>query len=263
MAELRKKGEYWYQSMKALLADEPQKNYSFDILTSDRSQRCAILAPHGGEIEWGTDQIAKAIAAADYRLFAFDGHREGGDNLYYLHVKSEQYENAATRLEENVSCLAVIESCDFVLAIHGAKDWRPNEQKIYIGGRNEPLKINIFNELEAIHKALTFEIAYLTDRQGLAQVKPAIEGKLSADVTLADINSNSTYRDYAGLHEHNICNNRKSHKGAQLEISKSLRCHMVPRQKSWERGADFHTFVNAVRKAINTSQVSERNDSRS
>jgi phage replication-related protein YjqB (UPF0714/DUF867 family) len=240
--------KYEYQSMKALLAKESQENYNFDIITDGRSQRCAILAPHGGEIEWGTNQIAKAIAElGQYRFFAFNGHRKGGENRHYLHVYSHEYENDKTRLEKKVSCREVTEPCDFVLAIHGAQNAPDNSRKVYIGGRDETLKIRIFNDLEAIHTALSFKIVYLTDGTSLPQVQTKIGSKLNVDVTLSD----SQYREYAGLHKDNICNKGRSGRGAQLEISKKFRDDMVPAGGE-QKSSDFQTFVSAVEKAMRT-----------
>jgi len=262
MADLREEDRDAYRSMNELLAAEPPQNYSFDIMTIGRSQRCAILAPHGGKIEWGTNQIAKAIAElGGYRFFAFNGDRKGGQNKHYLHVESPHYENADTRLNQDVSCLALIEPCEFVLAIHGArnwpkhlakdaqKNWRQSDRKIYVGGRDERLKIKIFDELVAIHHDLKFKIAYLTDTPQLAEVKPTIESRLSDDIILSDVLSDPKFCAYGGLHQNNICNKGKSLMGAQLEITRNFRDHLVPEGAAGST-PDFQIFVNAARASI-------------
>src|SRR5688572_4392375 len=112
--------------MTALLANEDSASYDFQM--RDPDSPVAILAPHGGLIEWGTDQIAEAIAGDDYNLFCFNGHRLGGENLYYLHVRSHQYDEPR--------CRKLIGPCSVVIAIHGCKNPARGEPLVYLGGRN-------------------------------------------------------------------------------------------------------------------------------
>jgi phage replication-related protein YjqB (UPF0714/DUF867 family) len=231
--------EYHYDSMEALIATEDSKGYRFDI-PPNRNSPVAILAPHGGKIEEGTDQIAQQIAGTAYRLFCFIGHRKGGHNKHYLHVRSECYETDNARLKQD-SCRDVIAMCDFVVAIHGATD--REDRPLYLGGRDENLKAAIANELRLIQQDLKFKTIYIADDARNVHVSSGIE----------IVNRNeSGYRKYAGYDKNNICNMGRSHKGAQLEISKSLRIQMVPEEKKnpSEPTPDLLTFVDAVKRAL-------------
>jgi len=116
---------YEYTSMTALRAKENPLDYSFEVKSPDSP--VAILAPHGGKIEPGTQEIAEAVAGDTYRLFCFDGHRERA-NIRYLHVRSHQYDEKL--------CRDLIQPCRLVLAIHGWKNPPQHAETIYLGGRN-------------------------------------------------------------------------------------------------------------------------------
>ena len=47
----------------------------------------AILAPHGGGIEAGTSEIARAVAGSEFNLYLFEGIRPAG-NYDALHLTS-------------------------------------------------------------------------------------------------------------------------------------------------------------------------------
>jgi phage replication-related protein YjqB (UPF0714/DUF867 family) len=86
-----------------------------------------IAAPHGGMIERGTSEIARAIAGRQHSLFVFEGLKPYGSNRD-LHITSHQFDHPA--------CLAMAAQCASVLAIHGCV----GESKIHIGGLDDGLK---------------------------------------------------------------------------------------------------------------------------
>ena len=175
-----------YASMTALLAAEDGDNYTIEVRPADA--KVAILAPHGGQIEPGTNQIAGAIAEAGYRLYCFNGHRRGGENYDYLHVTSHQYDEPR--------CRELIAPCDIVVAIHGCADVDRSGATIYLGGRDDPLR-------EAIGETL---------RQA--------EFKVAAFPNTPD--------KFKGQHLNNICNLGRRRAGVQLELPRSLRRSLVP-----------------------------------
>lgn len=88
----------------------------------------AILAPHGGGIEAGTSEIARAIAGSEYNLYLFEGIRPSG-NYAALHLTSHRFDEPR--------CLALLSACDHVVAIHGCRGDTP---RALLGGLDIGLK---------------------------------------------------------------------------------------------------------------------------
>jgi phage replication-related protein YjqB (UPF0714/DUF867 family) len=105
--------------------EEEGRDYA--VLVHRRSADFAIMAPHGGEIEPGTSEVAEAIAGNDYSFYTFEGRRALGN--WALHVKS-------TNFDEPRGVLAA-RSVRRVVAIHGCGGVEPI---VYAGGRDLRLK---------------------------------------------------------------------------------------------------------------------------
>ena len=88
----------------------------------------AILAPHGGGIEAGTSEIARAIAGEELNLYLFEGIRPSG-NYAALHLRSHRFDEPR--------CLELLSCCDHVVAIHGC---RGDRRQVLLGGLDEELK---------------------------------------------------------------------------------------------------------------------------
>lgn len=93
-------------------------------------------APHGGGIEPGTSEIARAIAEEDFDLYLFEGILPD-HNYTRLHVTSHNFDEPR--------CLEIISICDIVLAIHGCDD---SYSQVLLGGRDANLKAAIARALE-------------------------------------------------------------------------------------------------------------------
>src|SRR6516164_4559132 len=91
----------------------------------------AILAPHGGAIEAGTSEIARAVAGSEFNLYLFEGIRESG-NYAALHLTSHRFDEPR--------CLALLAACDHVIAIHGCRGDTP---QALLGGLDGVLKERI------------------------------------------------------------------------------------------------------------------------
>jgi len=91
----------------------------------------AVIAPHGGNIEQYTSDIARAVAGADFNLYLFEGIRHAG-NYAALHLTSHKFDEPR--------CLALLSDCDHVIAIHGCDG---DAQQALVGGIDEPLKAAI------------------------------------------------------------------------------------------------------------------------
>lgn len=120
-----------YRSFKELRKRETD----YHITWIDRNAHITVIAPHGGNIEPHTSEIAELIAADRYNLFCFNGLRSSSNQV--LHITSHNYD------EEQA--LALVQSSAFVIAIHGCSR---KDQMIYIGGLFDELKEQIGEALD-------------------------------------------------------------------------------------------------------------------
>lgn len=95
-----------------------------------------VLAPHGGGIEAGTSELARAVAGDDHALFLFEGLR-ARDNEE-LHVTSTRFD------EPRLGPL--LKAARRVLALHGCQG---KEAIAYVGGRDEALGARVTTALKA------------------------------------------------------------------------------------------------------------------
>ena len=105
---------------------------------SRQGSSVAIVAPHGGEIEVGTSELARAIAGDDLNLYLFEGIKAAG-NYRALHLTSHRFDEPR--------CLELLAGCDHVVTIHGCRGHAP---QVLLGGLDEELKGRIANVLNAI-----------------------------------------------------------------------------------------------------------------
>jgi phage replication-related protein YjqB (UPF0714/DUF867 family) len=98
----------------------------------------AILAPHGGAIEAGTSEIARAVAGSEFNLYLFEGIRPSG-NYTALHLTSHCFDEPR--------CLALLSACDHVVTIHGC---RGNTPRALLGGLDLNLKKLISDAITAV-----------------------------------------------------------------------------------------------------------------
>ena len=103
------------------------RDYEISVRRKTES-RVAVIAPHGGEIENGTSEIAAAIAADEHNLYLFEGIR-ASRNYFALHLTSHLFDEP--------ECLGLISACSTVIAIHGCGGAEP---KVLLGGRDTVLR---------------------------------------------------------------------------------------------------------------------------
>lgn len=94
----------------------------------------AILAPHGGKIEFLTSRLAGSIAADDHHFYAFEGLKEEGNAD--LHITSSRFDEPLA--------LKLVASCRRVLTIHGLGG---DETEIHVGGLDHHLRDRISADL--------------------------------------------------------------------------------------------------------------------
>ena len=114
-----------YDSFSTLAASEEEgQDYGRELL--DRDCGVLVMAPHGGGIEQGTSEIARAVAGGELSLYCFNGLKRTDNDV--LHITS-------TRFDEPQG-LDLLRRNRTVVAIHGSGGW---EEAIYVGGRDEDL----------------------------------------------------------------------------------------------------------------------------
>ncbi|MGO9485339.1 MAG: poly-gamma-glutamate hydrolase family protein [Rhodomicrobium sp.] len=113
----------------SFLALSKSKAISIDYIVriAKQDSSVGVIAPHGGNIEIGTSQIAFAIAAQDFNFYSFEGLKPG--SFRELHITSVNFDEP--------SCLKVVSVCDFVIAIHGMTG---NDERVGMGGLDLILK---------------------------------------------------------------------------------------------------------------------------
>lgn len=165
-----------YLNFAALAANEIEGvDYSITVEPVAHSS-VAVIAPHGGSIERRTSHIARAIAAHDFNCYLFEGLDPNG-SFDELHITSHRFDEPR--------CLALIEPCPIVIAIHGCAG---KDQSVMLGGR---------------------------DRKLITALESAI-----AEVDAAAL---KLRHKFPGKHRDNICNRGGSHAGVQIEFSDGLR----------------------------------------
>ncbi|KAG9951297.1 DUF867-domain-containing protein, partial [Aureobasidium melanogenum] len=106
------------------IASAKVEGTDYKIGVKNRGSAIVIIAPHGGDIEPGTSQIAAAIAGDDLSLYDFQGlknthgHRE-------MHLASHRFDEPRA--------LELVESAETAIAIHGRRDG-DDPRRVWIGG---------------------------------------------------------------------------------------------------------------------------------
>jgi phage replication-related protein YjqB (UPF0714/DUF867 family) len=123
----------WYKSFAELSASE-REGISYRRIVKKRGSGLAIIAPHGGGIEPGTSEIARAIAGFVFSYYTFDGLKEEGNEI--LHITSTLFDEP--------ECLQLVNDSEIAVAIHGCGS---DEKAIYVGGLHDALKTRLINAL--------------------------------------------------------------------------------------------------------------------
>jgi phage replication-related protein YjqB (UPF0714/DUF867 family) len=202
-----------YANFEDLRLHVPPGDYAIEH--ERRPSDVVIIAPHGGGIEPGTLELARAIAGTEYSYYAFDAKRE--HNNAELHVTSTHFD------EPLALCMA--SNARLVLTVHGCGGGEeegcedgPAKTTLYLGGLDEVL------------------IGRLNLALAAGQFDPQTSDRLR------------------GTETDNICNRGATGKGAQLELPKGLRTTMfadlTTRQGRLTTTAVFARFVAAIRGAL-------------
>lgn len=125
-----------YSSFCDLLENETNgTDYRIVSKTSDSAN--LIMAPHGGNIEPQTSQIAACIAKEKYSLYLFEGLRTPLSH-HELHVTSHRCDEP--------QALKIVGSSDRIVAVHGRKDG-DDPETVWLGGLDTDIAKVISDEL--------------------------------------------------------------------------------------------------------------------
>lgn len=86
-----------------------------------------ILAPHGGKIEPGTSELARAVAGSDYALYLFEGTKPKGNRT--LHVTSTNFDEPRA--------MEMASAATHAVGIHGLA---AENEEIEVGGLDDALR---------------------------------------------------------------------------------------------------------------------------
>lgn len=124
-----------YNSFNELRSRESEGE-DYQVRFHRRDGRVLIMAPHGGNIEPMTSEIAEAIAGENYSLYSFEGLKAEGNRG--LHIESHLFDEPRA--------LQAVEKADIVVTVHGQLNHQ--EEFIMVGGLYVDLRSEIRRQLE-------------------------------------------------------------------------------------------------------------------
>jgi phage replication-related protein YjqB (UPF0714/DUF867 family) len=124
----------------AALAEARREGRDYDrVIQFHKHAQVAILAPHGGRIEPGTDQIAAEIAVQDLSLYCFRSHMRRREAN--LHITSHNFDDP--------DCVGPLSRHRHVVTVHGCE---ADGELVLLGG----LDTALLTDLAAAVKAAGF-----------------------------------------------------------------------------------------------------------
>ncbi len=109
------------------------KDYTLSL--RDTGSRVTIIAPHGGQIEPRTSDLAKRIAGENFNFYCFEGIKAHGNAC--LHLTSHRFDEPAA--------IELVSRSEVVVAVHACTG---NAGLVHIGGLNKKLARMIAGELQ-------------------------------------------------------------------------------------------------------------------
>src|SRR6266851_10224744 len=110
-----------YASFAELVESECETR-DFGRIITGRNSTIIVIAPHGGGIEPGTSEIAKAIARSEFSIYCFEGLKRNG-NREVLHITGTHFDEPR--------CIRLVTGSKIVVAVHGCVG---KHQAVYVGG---------------------------------------------------------------------------------------------------------------------------------
>jgi phage replication-related protein YjqB (UPF0714/DUF867 family) len=138
-----------YANYRMLEASE-QEGVDYRICVRRGPSGLAIMAPHGGDIEPGTSEVASALASNGHSLYLFEGTKERNNRQLHL---------ASTRFDEPRAVRIARESAT-VVTIHGCAE---KDAMVLLGG----LHVHLVSRMRTSLLTAGFPVETRTGLQGL------------------------------------------------------------------------------------------------
>jgi phage replication-related protein YjqB (UPF0714/DUF867 family) len=118
------------------LVDHEVEGRDYRIRVELKDPRILIMAPHGGNIERTTSEIAEAIAGVDYSFYSLEGLKVEGNSV--LHIESHLFDEPRA--------LQAVQKAVVVITVHGQIDQK--DGFVMVGGLDESLGSEMKRQLE-------------------------------------------------------------------------------------------------------------------
>jgi phage replication-related protein YjqB (UPF0714/DUF867 family) len=118
------------------LVDHEVEGRDYRIRVELKDPRILIMAPHGGNIERTTSEIAEAIAGVDYSFYSLEGLKVEGNSV--LHIESHLFDEPCA--------LQAVQKAEVVITVHGQIDQK--DGFVMVGGLDESLGSEMKRQLE-------------------------------------------------------------------------------------------------------------------
>jgi phage replication-related protein YjqB (UPF0714/DUF867 family) len=126
-----------YSSWSELVRSEGE-GVGYIIQLTLANSRWLVIAPHGGGIEPGTTEIARAIAGSDWSFYSVEGIKSS--NNKELHITSHRFDEPRF--------LRTAPKHESIVAIHGCEDSRRDKRiRVWVGGGDEGLAERMIESL--------------------------------------------------------------------------------------------------------------------
>ncbi len=159
-----------YQSFEDL-ASHRKEGSDFTVSVVEREGRPLVEAIHGGEIELGTEELARALAKSDWSLYVF--HANGpGLHLTAHHFDDPRIVNLARR-------------SDRCVAIHGYAESSAHQADTCVGGANADLRVRVEKALNGLGTSTEQPCSLLPGVQPLNVVNLCPRGGVQLEMSKA------------------------------------------------------------------------------
>lgn len=119
------------------LSEKEIEGTDYKVSVYDRGVNSTILAIHGGNIDEGTSNIAKAVAKNDLNLYLFEGLKAPDEGIK-LHITSHRFDEPRA--------LKLVSHSKKCISIHG---FRSEENVVCLGGNDKKLMLAIHDFLKS------------------------------------------------------------------------------------------------------------------
>jgi phage replication-related protein YjqB (UPF0714/DUF867 family) len=129
------------------LALREAEGVDYRVIAVNRRSAISAMAIHGGKIEKGTSELARAIARDEFNLYLFEGIKPNENGT--LHLTSENFDEP--------QALELVAKSQICVSIHGFKN--AEHDVIYVGGGNDGLIQKLISAAAAAKLPIQFQIA--------------------------------------------------------------------------------------------------------